>query len=450
MAMRDTRYRSPGARTLTFSIERSDADFTLIRAGAQIFLARRGEKLLDAARMKISGMHNAANALAALCLGEAVGLPMPAMLQALEAFPGLSHRSAWVAEVGGVRFVDDSKGTNVGATIAAVAGTPGPLVVIAGGEGKGQDFTPLAAAFRGKVRTRRADRQGCAGHRGRARGRVRAALGGARWRRRSPRRSAPRTPGDTVLLSPACASLDMFRDYGHRGEVFAAAVRGAAGGGCMNAATMSYGVRARERMPFAWDSVTLGLVAALLLVGPHHGHLGVHVDRGARPRRSVLLSRAAIHFQPRRVSRLGWLVTRVPTALWDKYGLALLLLRPLVAGSVLIPGLGATRQRRAPLAADRPAEFPGLRARQGAGADLGVQLLRAQARRARGTRSRAWQSPSGCSSVAAVLLLIEPDFGAATVLFATGFAVLFVAGARLRYVIAAGIDRGRWPSRCSH
>ncbi len=223
MAMRDTRYRSPGARTLTFSIERTDADFTLTRSGAQIFLARRGEKLLDIARMKISGMHNAANALAALSLGEAVGLPMPAMLQALESFPGLSHRSSWVADVGGVRFIDDSKGTNVGATIAAVAGMAGPLVVIAGGEGKGQDFTPLADVFRGKVRE--------AVLIGKDAPAIAAALKACarratrrRWKRRSPRRSGVARAGDTVLLSPACASFDMFRDYGHRGDVFAAAV----------------------------------------------------------------------------------------------------------------------------------------------------------------------------------------------------------------------------------
>ena len=152
MAMREKAYRSDAARTLTFSIEHANADFTLMRSGAQVFLARRGEILLDVARMKISGMHNAANALAALSLGEAVGLPTPAMLQALEDFPGLSHRAAWVADVGGVRFIDDSKGTNVGATIAAVAGMAGPLVLIAGGEGKGQDFKPLAAVFQGKVR----------------------------------------------------------------------------------------------------------------------------------------------------------------------------------------------------------------------------------------------------------------------------------------------------------
>jgi UDP-N-acetylmuramoylalanine--D-glutamate ligase len=211
-------------RTVTFSIERSDADFTLLRAGTQTLLARRGEGLLDVSRMKIAGLHNAANALASLALGEAAGLPMAAMLAALESFPGLPHRSEWIAEVAGVRFVDDSKGTNVGATIAAVAGMPGPLVMIAGGIGKGQDFTPLAQAFRGKVR-----------HVvliGKDAPVLAAALQGV-----CPTQTAvsmqeavvaaarAASKGDTVLLSPACASFDMFRDYGHRGDVFAAAVR---------------------------------------------------------------------------------------------------------------------------------------------------------------------------------------------------------------------------------
>src|ERR1700693_3289710 len=89
---------------------------------------------------------------AALALGDAAGLPLAPMLQALETFPGLPHRSAWIADFRGVRYVDDSKGTNVGATLAAVDGMPGPLVVIAGGLSKGQDFAPLAAAFKGKVR----------------------------------------------------------------------------------------------------------------------------------------------------------------------------------------------------------------------------------------------------------------------------------------------------------
>ena len=212
------------ARIVRFSIERTDTDFSLLRERGQIWLARRGQRLLDAARMKIQGLHNAANALAALALGEAAGLPMAAMLEALESFPGLPHRSAWVADIAGVRYVDDSKGTNVGATIAAAAGLPGPLVLIAGGEGKGQDFSPLAGALRGKVR-----KAVLIGKDARA---VAAALAGVCATEiveslasavSAAQDSAQ--PGDTVLLSPACASLDMFRDYAHRGDVFAAAVR---------------------------------------------------------------------------------------------------------------------------------------------------------------------------------------------------------------------------------
>jgi UDP-N-acetylmuramoylalanine--D-glutamate ligase len=222
LAMRDTRYRSQPKR-LTFSIQKSDADFTLMREGAKTFLARRGQKLLDIARMKISGLHNAANALAALALGEAVGLPDPAMLQALQDFPGLSHRSSWVADVAGVRYIDDSKGTNVGATTAAVAGMTGPLVLIAGGEGKGQDFTPLADAFRGKVREAVLIGKDApaiaAALQGVCETRTAVSMEGAVAEAQRVARS-----GDTVLLSPACASFDMFRDYGHRGDVFAAAV----------------------------------------------------------------------------------------------------------------------------------------------------------------------------------------------------------------------------------
>jgi UDP-N-acetylmuramoylalanine--D-glutamate ligase len=217
--------RGDAVHTVTFSIERADADFSLLRSGTRTLLARHGEGLLDVSRLKITGLHNAANALAALALGEAAGLPMPEMLGALESFPGLPHRSQWIADVAGVRYIDDSKGTNVGATIAAVAGMPGPLVLIAGGEGKGQDFTPLGPAFRGKVRH--------AVLIGRDAPALAAALEGvcateAAASMQEAVIAATRVAlaaGDTVLLSPACASFDMFRDYGHRGEVFAAAVR---------------------------------------------------------------------------------------------------------------------------------------------------------------------------------------------------------------------------------
>jgi UDP-N-acetylmuramoylalanine--D-glutamate ligase len=218
------RYRERGARVLTCSIGRTDADFTLQIESGKGYLCRSGKRLLPTEKMKISGLHNASNALAALALGEAAGLPVDAMVHALETFPGLSHRSAFVADVAGVRYVDDSKGTNVGATIAAVAGMPGPLVMIAGGEGKGQDFAPLIPAFRGKVHHTVLIGKDAAAIAAVLKG-VCPTQAAASMDEAVRMAAAVAKAGDTVLLSPACASLDMFRDYGHRGDVFAAAVR---------------------------------------------------------------------------------------------------------------------------------------------------------------------------------------------------------------------------------
>jgi UDP-N-acetylmuramoylalanine--D-glutamate ligase len=212
-------------RTLSFSLRAAiGADYAVATHGGQWWLTRTHTPLLPLASLKIQGLHNAANALAALALGEALELPLSGMLEELQTFPGLAHRSQWVAEVRAVTYIDDSKGTNVGATLAAVAGLPGPLVMILGGEGKNQDFSPLAAAFRGKVR-----------HTvliGRDAPLIERALAGVGTLEtcatlpaavQAAARAAQ--PGDTVLLSPACASLDMFRDYAHRGAVFAQAVQ---------------------------------------------------------------------------------------------------------------------------------------------------------------------------------------------------------------------------------
>jgi UDP-N-acetylmuramoylalanine--D-glutamate ligase len=155
---------------------------------------------------------------------DALQLAQEPCVEALREFPGLPHRSQWIADVRGVRYVNDSKGTNVGATLAAVAGMPGSLVLIAGGQGKGQDFTALAAAFRDKVR-----------HvvlLGQDAKLLAAALEGvasiefAKDMDDAVQRAARAArSGETVLLSPACASLDMFRDYAHRGHMFQASVR---------------------------------------------------------------------------------------------------------------------------------------------------------------------------------------------------------------------------------
>jgi len=212
-----------GQSVITFSVVDPAADYFLARDPEPV-LACRGEALLPMSAIRLQGEHNAANALAALAMCEALGLPRAPVLGGLATFGGLEHRAQWVADVGGVRFVNDSKGTNVGATIAAVSGMAGPLVLIAGGDGKHQAFDALRPVCRGKVRHAvligrdapqlEAALQGvCSTERAAD---MRAAVGAAR---------AAARPGDTVLLSPACASLDMFRDYAHRGDEFAAAVR---------------------------------------------------------------------------------------------------------------------------------------------------------------------------------------------------------------------------------
>jgi UDP-N-acetylmuramoylalanine--D-glutamate ligase len=213
-----------GQRVVVFSTERADAEWSLLGRDGRDWLAHRGTPVLPTDEMKLPGRHNAANALAALAIGEACGLALQPMLATLRAFDGLPHRMRWVADRRGVRWFDDSKGTNVGATLAAVAGLTGPLVVIAGGDGKGQDFGPLGPAFAGKVRR--------AVLIGRDRDQVAAALRGhceVEFAADMPAAVAASAraaqPGDLVLLSPACASLDMFRDYAHRGDVYAAAVR---------------------------------------------------------------------------------------------------------------------------------------------------------------------------------------------------------------------------------
>jgi UDP-N-acetylmuramoylalanine--D-glutamate ligase len=215
----------PGQKTVSFSLRASiGADYAVATRDGEWWLTRRDEALLPVSAMKIKGLHNAANALASLALGDALGLDMPAMLEELSTFTGLPHRSQWVADVHGVTYINDSKGTNVGATIAAVSGMQGPLVMIAGGDGKNQDFAVLADAFRGKVRhTVLIGRDAAA---------IAAALKGVCTLEmctsledavRAAAKAAQ--PGDTVLLSPACASLDMFRDYTHRGAVFTQAVK---------------------------------------------------------------------------------------------------------------------------------------------------------------------------------------------------------------------------------
>jgi UDP-N-acetylmuramoylalanine--D-glutamate ligase len=205
----------------------NDAEYGLVMRGESAWLARGGELLIPAAEMRIRGRHNAVNALAALALGSVAALPEDAMLGALRYFPGLPHRMQWLGERRGVTWYNDSKGTNVGATLAAIEGLDGKVVLIAGGVGKGQNFSPLRDSLAARARAVVLI--------GADAGRIEQALAGAVVPVHAPdlraaveRAAQLAESGDSVLLSPACASFDMFRNYEERGRCFIDLFRGLA------------------------------------------------------------------------------------------------------------------------------------------------------------------------------------------------------------------------------
>ena len=214
----------------SFGLSKPDFNgFGLIEEAGEKSLAFQFDALLPVRELKIRGAHNQSNALAALALGHAVGLPFAAMLEALKHFTGLAHRCQWVGELRGAHYYDDSKATNVGAALAAIEGLGadinGKLLLIAGGDGKGADFSalrvPVAHYCRAVVLL------------GRDAARLAEALDGAAVQVRVnsleeavAQCAALAQPGDAVLLSPACASLDMFKNFEERGRLFAQAVGG--------------------------------------------------------------------------------------------------------------------------------------------------------------------------------------------------------------------------------
>jgi UDP-N-acetylmuramoylalanine--D-glutamate ligase len=217
-----------GRKQVTFGcgMPPEDEDYGLLPEGEDVWLMQGKKRLMRASELAVTGLHNATNALAALALCRALALPLEPLLEALREFRGLPHRVEKVAVMEDVTFYDDSKGTNVGATVAALNGLARTVVLIAGGDGKGQDFSPLAEPV---TRHARAvvligrDAKNIANALGR---RCRVPLYFAASMEEAVRQGfALSKQGDAVLLSPACASLDMFRNYVHRSEVFVAAVR---------------------------------------------------------------------------------------------------------------------------------------------------------------------------------------------------------------------------------
>ena len=215
-------------RTIGFSMrEHPRARWYVAGTGDAARIVRRGDAGAEGAAVvpvgaiPLPGLHNVANALAAFALGDAIGLDAGAMAAALKSYAGLPHRCETVAARRGVRWINDSKGTNVGATVAAIEGlgARGPLVLIAGGLGKGADFSPLLAPAKRHVR--------CAVLIGRDAPRLDAVFGRGTEVRHAPDLAAAvdtaaRTArtGDTVLFSPACASFDMFENFEARGDAF--------------------------------------------------------------------------------------------------------------------------------------------------------------------------------------------------------------------------------------
>ncbi len=216
------RMKKPGRKITTYSLTQGHADFTIEHHEGESWLVNRQSKLLRRDEINIPGLHNVANVMAALALGEAINLPFDPMLDAVRHFTGLPHRCEWVGDTEAVKWINDSKGTNVGATIAALEGfsqNKSPILLIAGGDGKGADFSVLRAPIGRHVKATiliGKDAENIAkviADQGRVfyATSLEAAVSTA---------SKLASPGDIVLLSPACASFDMFSGFEERGDIF--------------------------------------------------------------------------------------------------------------------------------------------------------------------------------------------------------------------------------------
>lgn len=200
------------------------ADYRVIDIDDGLWLARGAAPWLDARRLRVAGRHNVANAAAVWALAEALGIDEATIRAGLEGFAGLAHRCQWVAEIDGVRWVNDSKGTNLGAMLASLAGMDAPVVLLAGGCGKGADFAALGPAAARRARAVLVFGEDAAA--------IAAAVVGhapvenvATLAEAVRRAAAIAQAGDVVLLSPGCASFDQFDNYMARGDAFTAAVQ---------------------------------------------------------------------------------------------------------------------------------------------------------------------------------------------------------------------------------
>ncbi len=213
---------------VSFGLDLADeSQFGLVRREGNSYLAKGSVELLDVGQLRLCGSHNIANALAALALGECVGIPQRAMLSALKTFTGLTHRCQSLGSIHGIEYVNDSKGTNVGATVAAIEGlcvqSHRKVVLIAGGESKGADFSPLVESLGKHARAVVLLGKAAAEIAGLLNGKIKTLFADSMDAAVNTAVQLAQT-GDYVLLSPACASFDMFSSYEERGRIFMDAV----------------------------------------------------------------------------------------------------------------------------------------------------------------------------------------------------------------------------------
>ncbi len=218
----------PGIKQISFGLSKPDLNqFGIIKQDSKEYLAKFNECLLDVSALKIKGSHNRSNALAALALGEVVNLDMVSMLNTLQSFPGLEHRCQWLRCHQGVDYFNDSKGTNVGATVAALQGlapdTQGGIVLLAGGVAKDADFSLMKDAIRQHVKTLVLFGQDKMSIAEILKDQAEIKLVDSFDEAFELAKNSAQA-GDAVLLSPACASFDMFNNFEHRGEVFSGLV----------------------------------------------------------------------------------------------------------------------------------------------------------------------------------------------------------------------------------
>ena len=211
------------AADIRFSIQRNDVQYHVIDQ-PESMLAVNTEGWIATRDLKLKGRHNWANCLVAMALAQQAGVSKTAIIETLKVFPGLDHRSQWVAEINGVNWINDSKATNPGATLAAIQGIDEPIILLAGGQSKGANMAPLCTALSTRVK--------CMLLYGQDADLIESALQGCTRIERVDNLAAAvarahqlAQPGDLVLLSPACASFDQFKGFADRGEQFAQMVR---------------------------------------------------------------------------------------------------------------------------------------------------------------------------------------------------------------------------------